>query len=578
MRLSFIISHLSFSVALCVVQPAQAQIRVNQVGMTPDQEKTAVVEGVVKASQVRIVDTKTGRTAVKPRVLRVAKSPFSDKRRTLIDFSRLTAEGDYVIEAGSHRQTFTVRSGALREVSKGALKSYYLMRSGMPIEAKYAGQWSRPEGHPDTHVLIHPSAVSPGRPAGTVISSPKGWYDAGDYNKYVVNSSYSIGLMLCAYEQCADYFRTLDVNIPESGNQTADLLDEMMYNLEWLLTMQDPWDGGVYHKLTTPNFESFVMPADCRQPRYVVAKSTAAALDFAAVMAQSARLFQGNADYPCFTERATRAALAAYHWAEQHPAVWYRQNEMNKTFQPAVTTGEYGDGSVADEWFWAATELYLLTADARFQHDARQRQPAAFSVPSWASVSALGCYEWLTQCPDDAMARALRPQLLAWCDSLVATVPSSSFQTPSGNRAQDFGWGCLGGAFCSSGSALLFAYQLTGDNRYLTAARENADYILGRNAMGYCYVTGFGTKSPMHPHHRVSAADGIEPPFPGLLVGGPNPGQQDKGSGLTYPTSLPDESWLDNADSYASNEIAINWNAELVSLIGWLDSLEKLKR
>ena len=553
---------------------AQGQIRLNQVGVTPQQEKTAVVEGAVKASQVKILNAQTGKVAVKPKVLRVATSPLSGKRRTVVDFSRLTSEGDYVMVAGNERQPFTVRQHALQDVSKGALKAFYLIRSGMPIEQRYADTWARPQGHADTRVLVHASAASPGRPEGTVISSPKGWYDAGDYNKYVVNSSYSIGLMLCVYEQVRSYFDQLNVNIPESGNRTADLLDEMMYNLQWLLTMQDPWDGGVYHKLTTPNFEGFVMPTDCHQPRYVVAKSTAATLDFAAVMAQAARLFQGNADYPGFAAEASRAALAAYHWAELNPEVRYRQNEMNKHYQPAVTTGEYGDFFLGDEWFWAATELYLLTGDSKFRQDAAKRQPAQFHPTSWGGVAALGTYEWLTQCAEDAIAQTARPQLLAYSDSLLTAIPASSFQTPSGNRAKDFDWGCLGGSFCSTGVALLFAYRLTGDSRYLTAARQNADYILGRNALGYCYVTGFGTHSPMHPHHRISAADGIDKPFPGLLVGGPNPGQQDKGSNLTYLSDVPDESYMDHVDSYASNEIATNWNAELVSLIGWLDAIE----
>ena len=138
--------------------------------------------------------------------------------------------------------------------------------------------------------MIHPSAVSPGRPAGTIISSPLGWYDAGDYNKYIVNSSYSVGLMLMAYEQNKEYFNRLNAGIPESGNSTADLLDELMFNLKWMITMQDPYDGGVYHKLTTPNFEGFVMPTDCHQQRYVVQKSVTASYDFAAVMALAARI------------------------------------------------------------------------------------------------------------------------------------------------------------------------------------------------------------------------------------------------------------------------------------------------
>ena len=94
-------------------------------------------------------------------------------------------------------------------------------------------------------------------------------------------------------------------------------------------------------------------------------------------------------------------------------------------------------------------------------------------------------------------------------------------------------------------------------------------------ATGYCYVTGFGDKSPLHPHHRISESDTVEAPFPGMLVGGPNPGQQDKRDmhNAIYPSNHPDESYIDNYESYASNEIAINWNASLVAFLCWLDAL-----
>jgi endoglucanase len=78
----------------------------------------------------------------------------------------------------------------------------------------------------------------------------------------------------------------------------------------------------------------------------------------------------------------------------------------------------------------------------------------------------------------------------------------------------------------------------------------------------------------MHPHHRISAADGIAAPFPGLLVGGPNPGQQDKNNMRSaYPSNVPDASYVADDTSYASNEIAINWNASLVAFLCWLDAL-----
>jgi endoglucanase len=165
-------------------------------------------------------------------------------------------------------------------------------------------------------------------------------------------------------------------------------------------------------------------------------------------------------------------------------------------------------------------------------------------------------------------------QLMAYCEEAVGAAASSCFQAPYGNNARDFGWGCLAERCCCQAFSLLLADQLLGSDRYRRYALANADYLLGRNATGYCYVTGFGDKSPLHPHHRISAADGIKAPFPGMLVGGPNPGQQDKRDiKATYPSAYPDESYIDDAESYASNEIAINWNASLVAFLCWLDAL-----
>ena len=548
---------------------AGAQVRLNQVGMYPHQEKSAVVEGTVKSSQVSI----TPKTAVRPKVLRVSQSPWSGKKRTVIDLTSVTQPGTYTLRCGGQTAQFTVADHALRSVTAATLKAFYLMRSGVSLDQRYAGGYARPVGHPDTLVYVHPSAASLGRPAGSVISSPYGWYDAGDYNKYIVNSAYSVGIMLCSYEQNPAYFDALRVDIPESNNRTADVLDELYFNLRWMLTMQDPYDGGVYHKLTTPNFEGFVMPTACRQPRYVVQKSTTATLDFAAVMAQAARIYRAHADYSDFACQAAHAAMAAYGWAERNPRLFYQQERMSAEHKPAVTTGTYGDMFAGDEWYWAATELFLLTGDERFAQVAAQHQPARFTAPTWGNVASLAVYDILTHpVPSAFQAPSLQTGLLSYCDSLLATTPSSSFQTACGNSPRDFGWGCLAEAFGANGVSLLYAHRLTGRQQYLTAALQNADYVLGRNATGYCYVTGFGQKSPMHPHHRISNADGIEAPFPGMLVGGPNPGQQDKSEQLHYPSSLPDESYTDETASYASNEIAINWNATIVALLGWLDA------
>ena len=567
-----LLSSAALALVACASAKSDVAIRLNQVGYFPNEEKVVVIEGINPAGKIQVKNLQ-GKTVLKPRNIRQAQSPWGDKTRYVVDISDLKKEGDYEVCVAGAKAPLRIARHALHDISVASLKLFYLIRSGVPIEAQYAGPYARPLGHADTQVLVHPSAASESRPEGTVISSPLGWYDAGDYNKYVVNSAFSIGLMLGVYEENKAYFDRLQTNIPESKNQTADFLDEMMFNMLWLLTMQDPDDGGVYHKLTTPNFEGFVMPKDCHQPRYVVAKSVTATLDFAAVMAQMARLMKGNADYPDFSAKAAEAAERAYLWALVHPDAFYRQADMNKQFQPAVNTGEYGDGNATDERFWAATELYKLTGKTVYKQDALRLMPSDFLVPSWGNVSGLGMLSWLSA-GDAVQADKVRQALQACCDAYVKDTDQSCFQAPYGNHAHDFGWGHLSERCCGMGIALLFADQYVTKGNYRRYALENIDCLLGRNALGYCYVTGFGQKSPMHPHHRPSAADGIDAPFPGMLVGGPNPGQQDKGSNLVYPSSLPDESYVDHADSYASNEIAINWNAALVGLLCWVDATE----
>ena len=571
--------------AVCIQAKDNVQIRRNQVGCYPQQEKVIVIEGANPGSKVRVT-TPDGKT-VKAKSVRKAVSPLSQKTRYVVDLGNLTATGDYRVALGKESCVLHVSERPYHDIAAASLRLFYLIRSGVPITR--GGAYNRPLGHADTHVLVHNSAASPLRPAGTVISSPYGWYDAGDYNKYVVNSAFSIGLMFAAYEQQSAYFERLKTDIPESGNATPDLLDEMMFNLRWFLTMQDPYDGGVYHKLTTPNFEGFVMPRDCKQPRYVVAKSVTATLDFAAVMADAARLFEPyQTDYPGFSTMAAAMAERAYQWAKANPQKFYHQRQLK---DPAITTGEYGDRSANDEFFWAATALYRLTGKQTYLDDAMKYKPQRFTTPTWGNVASLGAYEWLAIATPHAgqgsesantqseTVKALQgdmlTQLNTYCDEAVKGVGQSSFQSPYGNSPRDFGWGCLAEFCCCQAMALLYADKVTGTETYRHHALQNADYLLGRNATGYCYVTGFGDKSPMHPHHRPSEADGVEAPFPGMLVGGPNPGQQDKGDlgGNVYPTNIPDESYLDVMQSYASNEIAINWNASLVAFLCWLDAV-----
>ncbi len=562
-----------------VVMAQNEVLKVNQVGFTPDAEKTASIElGSVagKVNKMSIVNADNGKTVWKGKTYRDAVSPISGKTRRVIDFSSVTSEGNYKLVVGDNSVTFSIKQHPYTELAAAGIQGFYFQRASMPIDEKYVGKWARPAGHMDTEVLVHPSAATKERPAGTVISSSKGWYDAGDYNKYIVNSGYSVGVLLSAYEMCPEYFTNLKVNIPESGNGVPDILNEVFYNIEWMMTMQDT-DGGLYHKLTTPSFEAFIAPTECKQKRYVVKKTTAATLDFAASMAQAARIYkQYEAQFPGFAAKAQQQAELAYSWAKTNPKEVYDQNKMNAEFDPDVTTGAYDDTRFNDEFFWAATELYFLTGKSDYRVDALNYMPEGYSSASWGTVAGLGSMQWATKSglsvSDNQIASIMKDKFVNYIKPFVATADSSCFQSPYGNEPKDFFWGCNSEGCARRGLEMLYAYKLTGDAVYKTSAQRTMNYMLGQNATGYCYVTGFGTKSPIHPHQRLAASN-PNGAYPGFLVGGPNPGQQDKTESLVYPTKIADESYLDNTDSYASNEIAINWNATLVAFAGCLDAL-----
>ena len=581
-----IVPVLACALLMGCAKPSQ-QIRLNQVGFRPNQEKTATIDVPSPDAEPCsvIIISAEGDTVWTGTASQTMLNPVSGKPRQIVDFSDLTTPGKYTLRAHScqqsafSRQLFVITDHPYRELTRKALRAFYYQRASMDIEEPYAEGYERKAGHPDDKVLVHASAATAERPEGTVISCPGGWYDAGDYNKYIVNSGFTMGVWLMAYEMNKEYFDKLALNIPESGQPVPDMLAEAMYNLRWMLTMQDT-DGGVYHKLTEANFEGFIRPDECQKTRYVVLKTTAAALDFAATMALAARVYAPYEDvYPGFVAQATEAAKRAYAWAEANPAVYYDQPKMNEQFKPEITTGAYDDFDVNDEFYWAEIELYLLTGDEKYKAPVADHARAIsetiakdgkhYLPATWGNVAELAYFDLLLNGKTDADA------LVAYLEPYINEVETSVHRSPYGNREEDFFWGCNSEGCCWRGIECLYAYRFTGDEKYRVAAERCLNYILGQNATGYCYVTGFGTKPASHPHHRLSYSH-PKGTHPGFLVGGPNPMRQDAiTDGVKYPKDVPaDESYLDEQPSYASNEVTINWNVTLFALTAALDALQ----
>jgi endoglucanase len=572
-----IFTHIFCFLLLSFSSVAQQNIQLNQLGFYVNAPKFAVVRVGTSNGNFYVLTSNKNDTVFTGLLSKPQQSLYSSTITRIADFSKFRGSGKFVISVANvgNSYTFEIKDNALHDVAEKSLKAFYYQRVSMPLEEKYAGKWHRPAGDDDTAVFIHPSAATTKKIAGSTISIPGGWYDAGDLGKYIVNAGISTSTLLSAYEDYKNHFDTLHTNIPESGNGIPDILNEILYEVRWMLTMQDADDGGVYTKCNEPNAHDWYLPGKIKTKRYVVQKGTTATLDFAAVMAQCARVCKAyKKELPGLSDSCLRVAEYAWQWALKNPAIYYVQDSINKLYEPKILTGDYADADVEDEWFWAACELYVTTKKTKYLQEVENRISTPFALQLTTTVSALGYYTLLRNSKEISInVNSIRNKVLAFADTMLKN-GNKAFATIMGQSKENFSWGSNIIA-ANQSMVLLKAYQISGKKKYIDAALTNLDYILGRNATGYCFVTGLGSKSTMHPSHSASMGDGIVEPVPGLMAGGPNPNMEDRWIDTChYHFTEPETAYLDMGCAYASNEPAIDGNAALVYISNAFEALQ----
>ena len=546
-----------------------AGIKVDQVGYLSHSPKVALVavrDGGAAANVAgafQVCRARDGAVVFRGEMENAVDDGDSGDRLQSADFSPLTKSGTYYVAVpGAGRSwNFEIGPDVYTRAWYLAMRSYYGQRCGIALDLGPEFPGFR---HEACHLqgAWHASSGKNGeRP------SKGGWHDAGDYGRYVVNSGLSTGTLLWTWEFFAPRLKDVKLQIPETGNGTPDLLNEVRWNLDWMLTMQDG-DGGVWHKQTSERFSGFVMPEKDALVSYVVGtgrapfKSSCATGDLAAVMAIAARAFQPF-DAP-YAERCLRSARTAFAWVERNPDVTFRNPD-------GVSTGEYGDGNCADEHLWAAAELWRTTGEDAY-HRYFLEHYAAFrkairpdSPPGWPNVAAMALWTYaLGHGKDSAAVAAIRQDSVAAADQIVQRSAANGYRISL--TARDYIWGS-NGVVANYGLQLVVANALQANPRYLETALDNLHYLLGRNTFSMSFLTRVGANPFRHPHHRPSGADDNAEPWPGLLSGGPNRGRQDAAM-RRLPEGLPPaKMYLDEQAAYSANEVAINWNAPLVFLL-----------
>ena len=568
--------------------PPIANVLVNQVGYLPGLAKVAVVKSDSTTPLAwTLVDSHdhtmaTGKTGVR------GLDPASGDRVHSIDFSAVTKPGHgYVLKTdvgASH--PFDIGTDIFRKLKYDALAYFYQTRSGIAIEMPYAVEpkWAHPVGHPGDKSV----ACAPDAGCDYSLDVSGGWYDAGDQGKYVVNGGISVWTLMNLYERARAFgSKTTDfddgkMNIPERHNGVPDVLDEVRWELEFMMKMQvpegKPLAGMAHHKIHDKEWTALGTPPDRDPvPRFLRPVSTAATLNLAAATGQCARVWR-TID-KAFADRCLQAAERAWSAAIAHPAMFI-------TSADTIGGGAYEDDDVSDEFYWAASELYVTTGKAVYK-DFLAASPHHGSVPStlqddqtmsqmWRETAALGTLT-LAVVPSalpQSERDAARAAIVKAADSFLAVDQAAGYRVALRPGQNHLHWGS-NGLPLNNGIELGLAYDITGNPKYLDAAEDVLAYILGRNPLDQSYVTGYGFRPLTNPHHRFwahQANPAFPGPPPGIVAGGPNSDLQDpymRAAGIRE--CAPMTCFLDHIEAYSVNEECLNWNAPLAWLAAFLD-------
>jgi endoglucanase len=495
----------------------------------------------------------------------VRPDPASGIAVHVLDLSGLRARGEgFTVEVASERShPFAVADDLYAPLMNDALAFFYLQRSGIAIDEARAPGYGRPAGHVGDREVeawtgldaerLYPGWSCPGR-----FDVSGGWYDAGDHGKYVTSGALPVWQLLATVE-------LLRRRGAAAGTQRL-LVEECRWQLDWLLRMQVP-EGVVHAGLAFHRVHgSEWAPLPCRPhedptTRVLHRPSTAAALHLAAAAAAGARVL---ADDHAYAGRLLGAARTAYAAAQDEPGL------LAPDDHGAFGGGPYADDDLADDRAWAAAELWLATREPAYERAARDALRAGafhaggFDCDRVAPVAALdlaldGDAEAAT-CVVDAAER------------IVELQDRQPWGQPYG-PADGWDWGS-NGRILSNLVVLSVAHELGGRAEHRAAAARGMDYLLGCNALGQSYVTGYGTDFTRRQRvrHFAHALDPSFPaPPPGALAGGPTSKQH---PGFPADPRLeglaPQRCYLDEPTSETTNDVCIRWNAPLVWMAAFL--------
>ncbi|KAK6970552.1 endoglucanase A-like isoform X2 [Biomphalaria glabrata] len=370
-----------------------------------------------------------------------------------------------------------------------------------------------------------------------------GWYDAGDHIKFTLPMSASTTILLWSLNRFKDAY---------SSSGTLDQMYDMVkWPLDFFLKAWDPTAKTLVAQVGDGNADHgwWGRPEDMTMARpctYISATEKGSDISggVAAALAAGAIAFKDKGD-TAYSSQLLSAAESLYAFAKANRGI------------SNASHGLYDSYSEKDEMCEASLFLHKATQKSNYLDDAKtyleNYPPWSFD---WENKQA-ACRQLLYEETQSSVYKdAVVEYLTTWLPGGTLTY------TPCG-LAWRIKWGSLREAANNAFIALVAAESGIESDKYRKWAVEQINYILGDNPHdGGCfsYQVGYGTKYPLHPHHRGSSCPDRPAPcdwnnfnstapnpqvLVGALVGGPD----------------ENDIYEDKRDDYVTNEVATEYNA-----------------
>lgn len=556
-----------------VSEAADDGIHVDQVGYLTNHDKVAMVADA-KDKTFEIIDTKTNKVVFTGKLSAPKYDAMSEETLSKADFTNLKTSGTYILKVGNRESyDFEIGDNVYAVPAVQSWRSYTLSRSNTPIDDTDVSGLKLKGGHPqDKEAQVY--FTDKLNKKGDVVDVSGGWYDAGDYGKYITTAGLSSAELMLAYEANPDHFTKGQLVFPKgvkSDENLPDVLSEVKFEIDWMRKMQRQ-DGSTFHKvsgLTWPGFD--ISPDTDTQPRYIFSTATYSSAIYGASLAIGARVYEPFDK--AYAQSLKKDAERVWDYLQKTPNPVYRVDEGQEN-----GSGPYNKNTDIEERLWLAAEMFLTTGDKKYEDYLQKEQDRLTDKPSfftWDNTLALAQFAYAKSTnADKDLQTEVRKAFISYADDILNKINNDGFECALAK--EEYTWASTKNDLTQA-DILLMAYQLQPKQEYIDGALAQIHYLFGRNALNKSFMTGIGDNPPEHPHNRIHESTGAY--VAGLVVGGPNHvigGDPDQTKYLESGHIPVAKSYIDVLTSWSTNEYAIDYTAAAVYALSWFAEPETI--